>query len=98
MEGGSWAGEGMQRGMGREWDGLSIRYGRGQERWPDGHDKEWKSAIDEGEEVEENLYGVIETLDKGGTQESMGVTLPVTHYIGDMEVNSCSQMRTLVEW
>ena len=46
----------------------------------------------------DHLLEKTETWDKGGTQESMGVTLPVTHYIGDMEVNSCSQMRTLVEW
>ena len=41
-----------------------------------------------------------ETWDKGGTQESMGVTLAVTHSIGDMEheeVTSCSQAGTPLE-
>ena len=43
---------------------------------------------------------VIETWDRGGTQESIGVTLAVTHNIGDMkpeESTSCSQVGTLVE-
>jgi hypothetical protein len=41
-----------------------------------------------------------ETWDMGGTQESMGVTIVVTHNIVDMEpgeATSCSQARTLVE-
>ena len=41
-----------------------------------------------------------ETWDKGGTQESMGVTLAVTHSIGDMEpeeATSFSQAATPVE-
>ena len=39
-------------------------------------------------------------LDKGGAQESMGVTLAVTHYIGDMESEEatyCIQTGTPVE-
>jgi hypothetical protein len=35
--------------------------------------------------VEGHLQDEKETWDKGGTQESMGVTLAVTHNIGDME-------------
>ena len=41
-----------------------------------------------------------ETWDKGGTQESMGVTLAVTHYIANVEPEeaiSCSQIGTPVE-
>ena len=41
-----------------------------------------------------------ETWDKGGTQDSVRVTLAVTHYTGDMEpeeATSCSQAGTPVE-
>jgi hypothetical protein len=41
-----------------------------------------------------------ETWDKGGTQDSVRVTLAVTHYTGDMEPEkgtSCSQAATPVE-
>ena len=41
-----------------------------------------------------------ETWDKEGTQESMGVTLAVTHSIGDMEpeeASSCNHAGTPVE-
>jgi hypothetical protein len=31
--------------------GFRIRCRGGQERWPDGHENEWKSATDGGEEV-----------------------------------------------
>ena len=44
--------------------------------------------------------GQSETWDKRGTQETMGVILAVTHYIGDMEpeeATSCSQAGTPVE-
>ena len=47
-----------------------------------------------------HLQDETETWDKGGTQESMGVTLAVTHSIGDMEpeeATSCSQVETPVE-
>ena len=30
----------------RGWGGIRIRCGEGQERWPDGHENEWKSATD----------------------------------------------------
>ena len=48
----------------------------------------------------QQLQDETETWDKGGTQESMGVTLAVTHSIGDMEpeeATSCSQAGTPVE-
>ena len=41
-----------------------------------------------------HLQSETETWDKGGAQESMGVSLTVTHSIGDMaseEITSCSQ-------
>jgi len=40
-----------------------------------------------------------ETQDKRGAQESMGVTLAVTHYVGDVETEEViySQEGTLVE-
>ena len=44
---------------------------------------------------------MTETWDKGGTQESMGVTLAVTDYIRDMEpeeTTSCRQAQTPVEF
>ena len=46
------------------------------------------SAADRGEEA-----GEMDTWDKGGAQESMGMTLAVTHYTADMEskeATSCS--------
>ena len=37
--------------------------------------------------------------DKGGAQESMGVTLPVTHYIGDMDPEkTISRSQTGTQW
>ena len=89
--------KGNVKGNGR---GFRIRCGEGQERWLDGHENEWKSATDRGEEVGGHLQDETETWDKGGTQESMGVTLAVTHSIGDMEpeeATSCSQAGTPVE-
>jgi hypothetical protein len=47
-----------------------------------------------------HLQDKTETWDKGGAQESMGLTLAETHYIGDMELGeatSCSQTGTPVE-
>ena len=47
-----------------------------------------------------HLQEETETWDKGGTQESMGVTLAVTHYIGDMEPEEatfCIQTGALTE-
>ena len=44
-----------------------------------------------------HLQDEAETQDKGDSQESMGVTLAVTHNIGDMEpevASSCSQTGT----
>lgn len=46
------------------------------------------------------LQDKTETWDKRGIQESMGVTLTVTHYTGDMEpkeATSCNQAGTPVE-
>ena len=46
------------------------------------------------------LQDKTETWDKEGAQESIGVTLAVTHYTGDMEleeVTSCSQAGTPLE-
>lgn len=47
-----------------------------------------------------HLEDMREVWDRGGTQESMGVTLVVTHNTGDMEVEeatSCSQAETPLE-
>ena len=87
--------------MGRERNrvGFRIRCGEGQERCLDGHENEWKSATDRSGRWG-HLQDETETWDKGGTQESMGVTLAVTHYIGDMEpqeATSCIQTGTPVE-
>ena len=46
MDGGNWVEEGMVRGI----EGFRIRCREGQERWPDGHKNEWKSATDGGGE------------------------------------------------
>jgi hypothetical protein len=53
-----------------------------------------------GEKVGRDLQDETDTWDKGGTQESVWVTLAVTHYIGDMEpelATSYSQAQTPVE-
>lgn len=39
------------REWGEEWEGSGSLRGEGQERWPNGHESEWKSAIDGGVEV-----------------------------------------------
>ena len=47
-----------------------------------------------------HLQDETETWNKGGTQESMGVTLAMNHYIGAMgpeEATSCSQTGIPVE-
>ena len=47
-----------------------------------------------------HIQDMTETCDEGGTQESMWMTLAVTHRIGDMEpeeATSCSQAETSVE-
>ena len=47
-----------------------------------------------------HLQNETETWDKGGAQESMGVSLAVTHSIGNVgpeEATSCSQARSLME-
>lgn len=49
---------------------------------------------------EGHLQDVTETWNRGGTQESMELTLTVTHYIDNTEpeeVSSCNQTGTLVE-
>jgi hypothetical protein len=89
---GEWKSPGMAGCSGRELEGKKKREGNGefrircseeQERWLDDHKNEWKSANDEGEEVGGSSRQEIETWDKGGTQESKGVILSVTHYIGN---------------
>lgn len=57
----------------------------GQERWPDDHEKEWKYATDRSGELGGHLKNVPEINDRGSAQESMRVTLGVTHCIGDMD-------------
>ena len=82
---------------------FRLRYREGQERWPDGHENEWKSAT--GGEIckgrgRGHLEAVPKTWDRGGSQESMGVALAKTHGIGDMEPEKpsfCSQAGTPVE-
>ena len=44
MEGGNWEGVINMDGKGN--GGFRVRCGEGQERWLDGHENEWKSAID----------------------------------------------------
>ena len=98
MKEGNWEGGGMGRGIGdsetsvEEW----------QKRWLDGHENEWKYSSDQGEMVQAgHLQDKTEAWNKGGTQESMGVTLAVTYNIGNMEpeeATSCSQAGTPVEW
>ena len=95
----NWMGEGIGRGVmgagGEDW-------WRG---WQDGHESECKSATDNWptdgvREGRDHLQEETETTDKGGAQESMGVTLAVTHSIGDMdprEAASCGQTETPVE-
>ena len=63
-------------------------------RWPDGHENEWKSATDRGG----GGGGLVQDeTDKGGTQESMGVSLAMTLSTRDMkseEATSFSQAET----
>jgi hypothetical protein len=80
--------------------GFGIRCGEGQERGPDSHENEWKSATAGGEKVGRHPQDEIEPWDKGDTQKSMEVTLAGTHSIGDTEpeeATSCSQAGTPVE-
>jgi len=58
MEGGSWKGAVLGRGMG----GFRIRGEEGQEKWIDGHENEWKSATDRGEEghLQDERPGIME--------------------------------------
>ena len=65
--------------MGRETGGVfRISSGKRQEKWPDGHENEWKFATDESGSLG-HLQDMTEMWDKGGTQESMEVSLAVTH-------------------
>ena len=52
---------------GRNGEAFGIRCGKGQERWPEGHENECKYATDEVEEVEGHLWEETEALDEGGT-------------------------------
>ena len=70
----------------------------GYEEWPDRH--EWKSAIYRGKGLCGHLQDKIETLDKKGQQECMGLILTLTHYLGEMdaeEVTLCRQAGTPLE-
>ena len=51
---------------------------------PDSRKNEWKFAIDEGR-CRQHLQEEMETWGRGEAQESMRVTLAVTHSNGDME-------------
>jgi hypothetical protein len=102
MEGGNWQGGRSRRGMGA----FRISCGEGLEIWITDHKNDWKSATDGSDKVYVcgcvwvHLQDQIETWDKGGSQNSIRVTLAVTHYIGDMEpekATSCSQKGTPVE-
>ena len=82
----------MRKGMGSS-TGRNMWGGE----WPKGHENKWKSANDGGGG---HLQDVTKTWDKGGSQESMGVTLAVTHRIGGMEpeeATSCSWVGTSME-
>ena len=87
----------MERGWGGQ---FIIRCSERQKRWPDVHENEWKSATDDGQGSRGHLQDETETWDKGGAQESMWVTLAVTHYIWDMEpeeATSCCHARSPME-
>jgi hypothetical protein len=47
---------------------FRIKCGEGQERWLDGHENEWKSATDRGEEVQDEA----KSCDKEDGHESIG--------------------------
>ena len=49
----------------------------------DGHENEWESA---NWGMREHLQEETDVWDRGGVQESMGVSLAVTHSTGDMEL------------
>jgi hypothetical protein len=90
MEGENLVGEGMERGMKL---GFRIRCEDGQEGLPDDHENEWKSTYLYGGRGQ--LQDLPETWDKGGYQESMGLTLAETHSTGYMEPDeaaSCGLM------
>jgi hypothetical protein len=66
-------GEGMGLGMER----AQIRFGEGQEKWPDSYENQWKSATDWSRDVGDLLFsneGKGVNLDgKGGLAELVGV-------------------------
>jgi hypothetical protein len=79
----------MREGMGKGMAEFRIRCGKGQERWPDGYENEWKSAT--GRDGE--LGGILRTCQRpgiGGTQKSMSVRLVVLYSIGDMELKEAT--------
>ena len=75
----------MGREMGREQDQVL----EGQERWPNGHENKWKSESG-GSGERGHLEDVPEAWDRVGVQELVGVTLGVTHSIGDMELEEAT--------
>ena len=57
---------GRKRRWGEEWGKrCRIRFGEGQEKWPDSQDNEWNSANDRGEEV----VGISRTIQRPGIRE-----------------------------
>lgn len=55
------------RGDGKGNGGFKIMYGKGQERWPDGHQNEWKIATDRGWGDGGHLKDMSETWNRGDT-------------------------------
>jgi hypothetical protein len=84
-------------GMGWEMGVFGILSVEKQERWPDSHENEWKSATDRGGE------DISRTRQRHGireTPQSIRVALTVTHSIGNKEpdkATSYSQVRTPME-
>ena len=66
--------------MGREMGGSR----EGQEIWPYGHENEWKSATDGGEEVG-SISRTRHSLGQGRCTRINGGDLSCDHSIGDME-------------
>ena len=62
----------MERGI----EGFTIRYGQKQERWPDGHENEWKSATDVGQiggiSMKRQRLGIREVMKLAGSHPKSG--------------------------
>ena len=68
-----------ERGDGEVNEGSS---GSGQERWPDGHENEWKSATDKGVEVWSHLQERTETLIREVPKNQSGVLSCDSQHLG----------------